>query len=179
MLFLLLIVFSQVELSLKLRCFHVGWGMPMPFKQGQSGNPAGKKPGTRNRGSEIAEELLRASAPHIWRGVVERAVADDPAMIKLCLERILPPRRGRCVDLARFLSDTDWDYSEAQLAVANEMLSGQISPDEALALSEILGGVDGARDDVLQKRLADLEAQSSQTPELTKMIRALQRVDAG
>jgi hypothetical protein len=133
----------------------------MPFKPGQSGNPAGKKAGTRHRATQLAQALIFGHAAEIWRGVIDRAVAGDPAMVKLCLERIVPRRRGQPVNLDRFLTRANWDLCEAQLLIANEMLDGSIAPDEALALSEIVGGIDGVSDDELHRRLAELEPKPS------------------
>src|SRR5829696_10061465 len=81
----------------------------LPFKKGQSGNPAGKKPGTRHRTTQMAEALLHEHAPDILRGVVERALAGDPLSIKLCLEQILPRRGGQRIELRGFLADADQD----------------------------------------------------------------------
>jgi hypothetical protein len=66
----------------------------MPFKPDQSGNPAGKKPGTRHWATLLAQALIYGHAAEIWRDVIDRAGAVDPAMVKLCLERIAPRRRG-------------------------------------------------------------------------------------
>jgi hypothetical protein len=78
-------------------------------------------------------------------------------MIKLCLERIVPRRRGQPVNLDRLLTRAKWDLCETQLLIANEMLDGSIAPDEALALTEIVDGIDGVNDDELHRRLTELE----------------------
>src|SRR4051794_36003603 len=104
----------------------------MPFKPGQRGKPAGKKPGTRHRGTQMAEDLLRDSASDIWEAVVNRAVDGDPAMIKLVLERVMPPRRGQQLYLAKYLAAAANDWVEVKVLIANEMLSGVISPQRAL-----------------------------------------------
>ncbi|MGH7064786.1 MAG: DUF5681 domain-containing protein, partial [Stellaceae bacterium] len=65
------------------------------FAKGKSGNPVGRQPGSRNRASLAAEALLDGAADGLTRRAVELAVAGDPMALKLCLERILAPRRDR------------------------------------------------------------------------------------
>ena len=131
----------------------------MPFKKGQSGNPAGKKPGTRNRATQIAEALLHEHAPDILRGVVDRALAGDPLSIKLCLDQILPRRRGRPIQLRGLLAEADADLVQTQLLITNQMLSGEVSTEEALALSLVVAQMDAADDEQLRSRLAELKAK--------------------
>src|SRR5215469_17150646 len=70
------------------------------FKPGQCGNPAGRPPGTRNKATETAELLLEGEAEALTRKAVEKAPAGDPMALRLCLDRLIPPRRGRKVQLA-------------------------------------------------------------------------------
>ncbi len=48
----------------------------------------------------VAEQLLDGEAKALTRKVVELALAGDTVALKLCLERILPIRRGRPVPFA-------------------------------------------------------------------------------
>ena len=66
-----------------------------PFPKGQSGNPAGKPPGTRNRATQLAERLLDGEAEDLTRMVIGLAKAGDTTALKLCLDRLLPPRKDR------------------------------------------------------------------------------------
>src|SRR6266436_8989375 len=63
------------------------------FVPGQSGNPAGKRPGTRNRASVLAEALLCGEAENIARVVIDKAVKGDAVAARFCLDR-LSPRPG-------------------------------------------------------------------------------------
>src|SRR5215469_6310208 len=69
------------------------------FQKGQSGNPKGRPPGVRNKATEAAEMLLDGEAEALTRRAVERALEGDATALRLCLERIIPPRRGRAVRL--------------------------------------------------------------------------------
>ena len=64
------------------------------FVKGQSGNPAGKPLGCRNRASRAAETLLDAEAETLTRRVMEFALDGDPTAMRLCFERIIAPRRA-------------------------------------------------------------------------------------
>ena len=61
-----------------------------PFAKGRSGNPAGRRLGSRNKATVAAQEPLANEAEALTRKAVEAALAGDPMAMRLCLERILP-----------------------------------------------------------------------------------------
>jgi hypothetical protein len=63
----------------------------------RSGNPAGRPRGARNRATIAAEALLEGEAEALTRKAIELAMAGDPTALRLCLERLVPPRKGRAV----------------------------------------------------------------------------------
>ena len=69
------------------------------FVPGQSGNPVGKRPGTRNRASVLAEALLCGEAENIARVVIDKAVKGDAVAARFCLDRLSPRPRGRAIRL--------------------------------------------------------------------------------
>jgi uncharacterized protein DUF5681 len=64
---------------------------------GKSGNPAGKLKGTRNKITLAVEALLDGEAETIIRKAIELAKDGDLAALRLCLDRIAPPRKDRPV----------------------------------------------------------------------------------
>jgi hypothetical protein len=68
-----------------------------PFPRGVSGNPRGRPAGPRNAATTIAEQLLDGEADALTRKAIERAKQGDVVALRLCLDRILPPRRERPV----------------------------------------------------------------------------------
>ncbi len=64
----------------------------MPFKPGQSGNPHGRPKGARNRATVVAEQLLDGEADTLTRKAIDLAKQGDTTALRLCIERILPPR---------------------------------------------------------------------------------------
>jgi hypothetical protein len=69
------------------------------FEPGQSGNPAGKPPGTRHCITMLAEQLMADDAEGVVREVLKAAQAGDMVAARLVLDRIVPVRRGRTVEL--------------------------------------------------------------------------------
>jgi hypothetical protein len=71
-----------------------------PFQKGHSGNPQGRPPGARNTATMMAEQLLDGEAEAITRKAIELAKQGDLTALRLCLDRLVPPRRDRPVNFA-------------------------------------------------------------------------------
>src|SRR5713226_1671185 len=69
-----------------------------PFEPGQSGNPSGRPKGARNRATLAVEALLDDEAEALTRKVVAMALEGNIAALRLCIERLSPPRRDRSVE---------------------------------------------------------------------------------
>ena len=66
-----------------------------PWLKGQSGNPAGRRRGSRNKATVMAALYLDGEAEGLVRKAVEMAYEGDPLALRLCLERTIAPRRER------------------------------------------------------------------------------------
>ncbi|MEM9626891.1 MAG: DUF5681 domain-containing protein [Pseudomonadota bacterium] len=108
------------------------------WRKGSSGNAAGKTRGTRHRATLAAESLLDGEADKLTRKAVELALNGDAAALKLCLERLLPPRRDRAVSVALPELDTDHDILSISKAILTASVTGELSPSEAEALAKIV-----------------------------------------
>ena len=108
------------------------------FAPGQSGNPAGRPRGARNRATQAAEAILSGEAEALTRKAVELALAGDVTALRLCLERILPAQRGRTLefDIPTLRSPTDIVAAAAGLVAAAG--AGEVTADEALTVARIL-----------------------------------------
>jgi hypothetical protein len=73
----------------------------MTFLPGQSGNPVGRDPGSRNKRTIAAEEKLLARADELVDDLVKRALRGEPAAMRLCAERCCPCAAGRCRSTCR------------------------------------------------------------------------------
>jgi hypothetical protein len=81
----------------------------MQFQPGQSGNPAGRPPGSRNKKTLALEAAFDDRAEEILDDVIARAKAGEKTAMRLCMERILAPRRERPVVIDLPLIETPAD----------------------------------------------------------------------
>jgi hypothetical protein len=112
-----------------------------PFVKGQSGNPAGRQKGCRNKATRMAELYLDDEAEGLVRKAVEMAYAGDALALRLCLERTIAPRRERPepVTLPRLRSTAD--LAPAMGAVAAAVARGLITTGQAAELSAVFATV--------------------------------------
>lgn len=108
-----------------------------PFTKGQSGNPAGKPKGVRNRSTLAAEALLDGEAEQLTRKAIELALAGDTIALKLCLERILPPRKDRAV-MFSLPGLKNADRASSITAILEAVSQGSITPSEAEMVVKLL-----------------------------------------
>src|SRR6266851_780813 len=112
------------------------------FAKGRSGNPAGRPRGSVNRATRAAVQLLDGEAEALTRKAIELALAGDPIALRLCLDRIVGVRRGRPVELFGELplpplADAR-DLAAVMASVAAAATQGAITPDEAVALAQMV-----------------------------------------
>jgi hypothetical protein len=111
---------------------------PHLFKPGQSGNPAGKKPGTRNRATRALEELLEGQAEKLTQKAIDMALAGDMTALKLCLERIYPPRKDKPVEFPLPAINSARDAADVMSSVMTAVAAGQLTPADASELSKVV-----------------------------------------
>jgi hypothetical protein len=73
------------------------WEHAVPFVQGESGNQAGRPPGSRNTRTLLCERFLDARSEGLTRTLVNLANGGDGTALRLCIDRILPRRANRPV----------------------------------------------------------------------------------
>lgn len=103
------------------------------------GNP-GKPKGSRHRATQAILEMLDGEAEAIGRKAVEMALAGDGAALRLCLERIAPPRRDAPVTFTLPPMQSAKDAAGAAAAVLGAVADGDMTPTEGahvMALVEI------------------------------------------
>lgn len=101
------------------------------FAPGKSGNPAGKRPGTRNATTLAVETLLAGEHEALTRKAVEVALNGDTTALRLCLDRIAPPRKDAPISFDLPPIKTAADALAASSAVLAAVANGEITPDEA------------------------------------------------
>jgi len=106
----------------------------MKFQPGQSGNPAGRPPGSRNKKTLALEEAFDEHAEEILKEVVGRAKEGEKAAMRLCMERMLAPKRERPVAIDLPVIETPADARKALAVVAAELSEGGLTITEATRL---------------------------------------------
>jgi hypothetical protein len=132
------------------------------FRKGQSGNPQGRPPGVRNKATEAAELLLDGEAEALTRKAMELALEGDAAALRLCLERIIPRRRGRTVQLGLPPVRGAADLGNTMAAITTAATSGAITPGEAAELARVVEiFVRAVETSDFERRLQQLEERNA------------------
>jgi hypothetical protein len=140
----------------------VGKPRGRPFAPGHSGNPNGRPKGARNKATVLAEQLLDGEAGALLRKVIDKALEGDIAALRLCLDRVLPPRRDRLVTFALPKIETAKDACAAAAAILAACANGELSPREAVELVGLVGAfVQMLETSQLEAGLAALEAKKA------------------
>lgn len=108
------------------------------FPKGTSGNPAGRPPGSRNRATVAMEALLEGDAEKLMRKAIELALADDVSAMRLCMERLLPPRKERPIRIDVGPLENAKQLRDAVNAVIRAVAEGEITVREGEALTNLI-----------------------------------------
>jgi hypothetical protein len=131
-----------------------------PFARGQSGNPAGKARGTRNRVTLVCEGLMGQYAHQVTARVIERASKGDMVAARLVLERIFPPRRGHPVHLKLPPIGDAASVMVAQAVLVSAVAAGKLTAEEAEPLSSMLAAYLKIVETVdIDRRLREVESK--------------------
>ncbi|MBS9717250.1 DUF5681 domain-containing protein [Pseudohalocynthiibacter aestuariivivens] len=125
------------------------------------GNP-GRPHGARHKITRAIEELLDGQSEAITQKAVDMALAGDGPALRLCMERIAPPRKDSPVQFDLPAMKCANDAAEAAQAVLQAVSGGDITPLEGAA---VMGLVEQYRRTLetteLEARLAALEERAS------------------
>ena len=121
------------------------------------GNP-GKPQGARHKATQAALALLDGQAEALTQKAVETALGGDTAALRLCLERIAPPRKDAPVTFALPPMTTAADAAKGAAAVLAAVAIGDLTPTEG---AHVMGLIETYRRTLetteLEARLAALE----------------------
>ncbi|WP_181707639.1 DUF5681 domain-containing protein [Chthonobacter rhizosphaerae] len=126
-----------------------------PFAPGNPGRPKG----SRNRTSLAVELLLEGEAEQLTRKAIDLALAGDTVALKLCIDRLAPPRKDRPVRFEIPASNALADVVQVADAVIRAVADGEVTPAEAASAMAVLEGYRRLRETAeLEARVAALEA---------------------
>jgi Family of unknown function (DUF5681) len=113
----------------------------MTFQPGQSGNPAGRAVGSRNKKTLAVEAALFERAQELVDELVRRAKNGEPAAMRLAMERILPVGRGRPLPIELPAVRSSEDAQAAADVIMDALKEGAISAREAVDLLRVVEGL--------------------------------------
>ena len=133
------------------------------FGKGTSGNPSGRPAGSRNHATLLMESILEGEAEQLTQKAIELALGGDITALRLCLERLIPPRKDRPIHLLLPPIENVQQISLAMTRVSAAIGEGEITPMEGEVLANILAAhkavlVTGD----LERRMDELEQRMSQ-----------------
>ena len=128
------------------------------FQPGQSGNLAGRPRGTLNKATLAAQTLLDGEAETLTRKAVELALEGNMVALRLCLERICPPRKERPVAVAFPAIEGAADLPRLTAAILAAVGRGELEPGQAAALASLVTNHGKALElAALEQRISALE----------------------
>jgi hypothetical protein len=110
----------------------------MQFQKGQSGNPAGRPRGSRNKRTLLLESLLHDQGESITRKLIELANGGEMRAIGMCMDRLLPVAKGQSVACDIPPMQKPMDAIAALSAFFDAVRVGDLTPAEAAALAKLV-----------------------------------------
>jgi hypothetical protein len=133
-----------------------------PFQKGQSGNPEGRPRGSRNATTLALEALLDGQATALTQKAIDLALTGDIPALRLCMDRILPPRRDRPVTFTLPPINSAKDAPATVSAVLAAVAAGELTPADAGEISKLI----------------DAYVKAFETAELAERLERLERMTA-
>ena len=134
----------------------------MPFQKGESGNPAGRPRGARNRTTVLLEDLFAEDAEAIARKAIELAKAGEIAALRMCLDRLVPARKDEPVVFDLPPLDSAADSVAAAPRIVAAVADGDLTPSQAVDLAKVIDVYVGAlATKSFEERLNKLESAAN------------------
>ncbi len=126
-----------------------------PFAPGNGGKPRG----ARHKTTLAIEALLDGEAETLTRKAIELAKAGDMQALRLCMDRLAPPRKDRSIAFEMPSIATVDDLPAATRAIMDAVSVGDITPSEAAELG----------------KLVDAHVRAIEVSDISKRLEALER----
>ena len=128
------------------------------FASGNSGRPKG----SRHKTTLAIQALLDGEGEALTRKAVNMALAVDTTALRLCLERIAPPRKDAPVRFELPPMESAASASAAMGVILAGVASGDLTPGEGSAIAGLVEGYRKALETTeLEARLKALEERHS------------------
>jgi hypothetical protein len=98
----------------------------------------GRPQGSRNKVTLAMEKLLDGEGEALARKTIEMALDGDTTALKLCMERLLPPRKDRPLQMEIPVMETIKDITKVMSYITEATMYGEITPSEAHTLADVI-----------------------------------------
>ena len=129
------------------------------WKPGQSGNPAGRPLGSRNKASIAVESLFLNEQERLSRKCIKLALKGNMQALKLCIERICPVRKDTPIRVQLPRVQSVEDATKLTTSLIDKVTSGELTPSQGELLSRMI------EKHIKVLQLNDLEARLQQLEE--------------
>jgi hypothetical protein len=131
------------------------------FATGNNANPGGRPRGARHKVTRAIEELLEGEHEALTRKAIEKALEGDMTALRLCLDRLAPPRKDAPISTPLPIVRNARDALEASNALLAAVSSGEVTPDEGGRVMALLTAHKGILETAdLEARIAALEGKT-------------------
>lgn len=128
------------------------------WKPGESGNPAGRKQGSRNRATVLAQAMIDGQGEELVQTAISLALTGDVPMLKALIERLVPPRKDSPVKVKLPSVKNAADLPAMTAALLEGVSKGALTPAEALAVAGLVEAHRKALEiEDIERRLTALE----------------------
>lgn len=126
------------------------------------GHKVGRPKGSRNRTTMAVASLLEGEAEQLTRKVVGLALDGEVTALRLCLERIHPPRKDTPVPFELPPMEGAAGASSALHAILAGVAKGDLTPSEANSLASLVEGYRKTLEtEDFERRISALEEQQA------------------
>jgi hypothetical protein len=109
----------------------------MPFAKGQSGNPAGRPVGSRNKFTREMHDAFEHGGPLLIQRLFDLAGDGNTGAMRQCLDRLMGKLRPSAVQLPA--PDSPTYIMDALNEIHRALGAGEIASDEAIRLVDLVG----------------------------------------
>jgi hypothetical protein len=136
-----------------------------PFEAGNRMGQ-GRPKGSLNKKTMLLDDLLQEFGPALMKTCIKKGLEGDPTALRLCIERLVAPRRDSRVKLPLPKIESIRDAQAAMGRIVRATGAGKISPQSALTMTETLkANVQVIESCDLERRIEQLEENAAAKPE--------------
>ena len=131
---------------------------PTRFKPGQSGNPAGRPAGSKNKATLMLEGMIEGRLAEVVEATVDSAVKGRQGSQKIIFDQYKAVTREKTVTIDLPEMETPQDLVVGHARIVAAIGRGEITPDQAVKIAQVLDSQRRAFDSAeVERRLAELE----------------------